>query len=282
MNILEAALGYASKGMSVIPLTGKKPSIGSWTPFQTRGASFGMIHGWEAKGLLKNVGIVCGKVSQNLVVIDCDGLEAVKAYKERFPMLLDTYTVATGSGKGAHFYYRVQFMPHTTRAVNVAVGNVELRADGCYVVASPSVHPDTNKLYVANSLPIKRVNNLYVLQEWITEMIRKKQSRNSPPSAPSAAVRHASAYGAAALQGEMNNVRMAREGGRNNALYRAALKLGSLVRDSKLDRHSVETSLMSVAHEIGYVNADGEAQAWKTIQSGLGIGIGNSREQNKY
>lgn len=279
MNVLEAALKYASCGMSVIPLVGKKPSISSWSPFQTRAASFGMIHGWEARELLKNVGIVCGKVSQNLVVIDCDGLEAVKAYKDRFPMLLDTYTVATGSGKGAHFYYRVQLMPHTTRAVGVGIGNVELRADGCYVVASPSVHPDTNKLYIANSVPIKRVNNLHVVQAWITDMIREKQKRNP---APSAAVRHASTYGAAALQGEMQNVRMAGEGGRNNALYRAALKLGSLVRDSKLDRHSVETSLMSVAHEIGYVNADGEAQAWKTIQSGLGIGLGNSREQNKY
>ena len=66
-NSLAAALQYAEIGFSVLPLKGKVPSLNAWSQYQVEPATFDEIHSWHRAGLLENVGIVCGAVSNNLV-----------------------------------------------------------------------------------------------------------------------------------------------------------------------------------------------------------------------
>ena len=147
-NPFDAALAYHNAGLCVIPLSGKRPALGSWKHYQRQRPPEAAIRRWQQEGLLRNVGIVCGAVSSNLVVLDFDGPGAYGAFAALFPTLAQSFTVATGSGKGKHVYLYVDTLPPTTRALDTPIGNVELRAEGTYVAAPPSVHPVTGSRYI--------------------------------------------------------------------------------------------------------------------------------------
>jgi hypothetical protein len=167
-NSLSAALQYAEIGFSVLPLKGKIPSLQAWTQYQVEPATFDEIHNWHRAGLLENVGIVCGAVSNNLVVLDLDGPAGYPAFAAMFPHLAETLTVATGGGVGQHVYLFADDLPDTVRAMKTPIGHLELRANGCQIVAPPSIHPDTGQSYqVEKASDILRVPDLADLVAWI-------------------------------------------------------------------------------------------------------------------
>ncbi len=167
-DVYRAMLAYQKRNLSILPLKGKRPSVESWMEFQSRVASEIEVHQWHKRRLLENVGIVCGKVSGNLVVLDFDGAGAFGAFAALYPSITRTYTVRTGSGQGKHVYLFVDKLPATTRALDTPIGNIELRAEGCYVAAPPSLHPVTGKPYeVEKALDILRVPNLDDVVAWI-------------------------------------------------------------------------------------------------------------------
>lgn len=160
-NSITAAGKYLALGLSVLPLHGKTPAV-AWGGYQRQHVSPAALRRWARRGLFGNVGIVCGKVSGNLVVLDFDSLEAYDAFRARFPDLVQTYVVFTG-GEGWHVYLRVDSLPPSRRGENV-----ELCSEGRQVVAPPSVHPLTGKPYrVESPAEIKRVSDLTTLVEWL-------------------------------------------------------------------------------------------------------------------
>src|SRR5689334_9400452 len=103
-SVSQAALTYAACGFSVVPLSGKRPTI-PWHSWQSRAAPEPLIRQWCAAGLLSNVGLVCGPASANLVVLDLDDPSGYTAFASTFSALANTYTVATGGGLGKHLYF---------------------------------------------------------------------------------------------------------------------------------------------------------------------------------
>lgn len=273
-----AAAWYAEYGLSVLPLVGKKPAV-QWEERQIKRATSGLISAWNHRGLFGNVGIVCGAVSSNLVVIDLDGMAAVRAWEIRWPEYYDTFTVRTGSGIGKHVYLRPDVLPATTRACGLPnVGNIELRANGCYVVAPPSIHPDTGEFYaVENDAPVMRVRDLQKVAIWLIGLMEAKK----PQAQPSAPVKRPAAptggrtmkWASAALDYECLTLRATPSGNQNNQLNLAAYNLGQIVADGHIDRMTVENALLNTALAIG----QDEAQSRRTIQSGLEAGMKNPR-----
>jgi hypothetical protein len=140
--IAHAALAYAARGWSVIPMLprGKRPLV-VWREFQQRAATPGEIEQWFKRWPDANVGIVTGAVSA-IVVVDVDlqhgGPASVAAAEAVRGPLPATVEAATGGG-GRHLYYA---HPGTTVANRVAVRpGIDVRGDGGCVVAPPSVHP---------------------------------------------------------------------------------------------------------------------------------------------
>lgn len=274
--ILETALMYAEQGMSVIPLHGKQPAMTttglpfSWSPYQVKRAPMSYIHEWNRRGYLKNIGIVCGKVSGNLAVIDLDGDESVIHFRDKFPELVETFTVRTGSLHGEHLYFYCDTLPPTTRTKGY-----ELRTDGCYVVAPPSCHPDTGEIYkLTTAWQIMQVPDLNRVKDWITSLIPQK----TPPPRPTngrSFNRNSTPYTRAALHYELRDLYRATEGNRNNQLNTAAYNLGQLVGDGLLNRSEVERELLAAATVIGL----DEIPAQRTIQSGLNAGINQPRSK---
>lgn len=167
-TVAVAAYRYAALGFSVLPLSGKVPAV-SWEIYQDTPATEAEIQAWEQAGLLAgNVGLVCGYVSGGLVILDLDGTEAYEAFQATFPYLLDTYTVASGSGRGVHLYYRAEVVPPPALALRTTCGNLELRSNRLQVVAPPSTHPDTGQPYrVQRPLDLKRTKTLGEVAGWI-------------------------------------------------------------------------------------------------------------------
>ncbi len=81
-------------------------------------------------------------------------------------------------------------------------------------------------------------------------------------------------YVRSAIEGEIEGVRNAREGERNNSTYLAAVKLGNLVGAGALSRGEAEDRLLDAALSSGLP----EAEARKTIRSGLRIGEREPRD----
>lgn len=276
--ILEAALRYAEQGFSVIPLNGKQPAMMpngkpfAWSGSQVKPAPMSYIHEWHLRGYLQNVGIVCGKVSGNLAVIDLDGDQPVAHFRDEFPDLVETYTIKTGSLHGAHLYFYCDALPQTTRTKGY-----ELRANGCYVVAPPSIHPVTGAHYSrATGWEIMRVPDLERVKQWILDMIPKRPAGTSQTQEKrTIGAATVPAWARAAVQYELRDLYRATEGSRNNQLNLAAYNLGQIVGDGHLSRHEIERDLLIAAQAIGL----DEISAQRTIQSGLEAGISNPRSK---
>lgn len=271
--VRDAAVGYFYNGMSVIPLTGKRASIG-WAIYQEEVAIPQTIHYWAKTGKLQNVGIVCGQVSKNLVVMDLDGQAAIEAYESKFPHLLDTFTVLTGSGKGKHLYYRVESLPPTTRVVYPNHQAIELRANGCYVVAPPSIHPDTHAAYrPAFSGQIVELPHMEDVKRWLYAYLARKNEPLATTGQRTISGGNAPRWADAALRYECRNVRSTREGNRSNQLFISARNIGQIVGDNILPQSTVEASLLRAAVSAGL----SEREALPIIQSGMTKGIAEPR-----
>lgn len=149
-ELLEAALAYVDMGLAVFPLIAreKKPSIKHGVNACSSDAAE-LRHWWEEHPR-DNVAIACGVVSGGLMVIDLDvdedsgkdGLETLRMWELEHGELPETARALTGSG-GVHILYRV--MGETPgNHVNKELG-VDIRSDGGYIVAPPSVHPNGQK-----------------------------------------------------------------------------------------------------------------------------------------
>jgi hypothetical protein len=264
-TVLAAALAYARLGFSVVAIKGKLASV-KWIPLQARRASMREIAYWHNRGLLTSVGVITGAVSGNLAVMDLDSLQTVSKFEFTFPELLNTYTVASNRGK--HIYWYVDRLPQTTKT-----DGYELRADKCYVVAPPSVHPSGKRYTVENPVEIARVPHLDHVVEFIDAIKADKQRESDNQRSQNTEQKPAikNLYAQTALDRECTNVRTATEGNANDQLNLSAFKLGQLVQLGYLTASTVESALLGAA--AGLSARDGENLTIKTIRSGLTAGM---------
>jgi len=163
-SILEEALRYLSMGMSIIPLKQKsKEPLIYWKEFQSRLPTKKEVEEWF-KGKDNNIAIVCGSISGNLIVIDFDDIEKFVQWYNRIEQtglketVLNTWIVETG--KGIHVYFRVKMDPLNFaakfRTAPRFIEGVDIKAEGGYVVAPPSIHPN-GKQYRFRTSDVEKV-----------------------------------------------------------------------------------------------------------------------------
>ena len=140
MEMYEYAKFYVNVlGFSVIPLIGKKPAI-EWKEYQKRKPTEEEIKKWFEQNNY-NIGIVTGAIS-GIIVIDLDSKEAIEfSKKHKFPK-----TPYVKTSKGYHLYFKYQNGVRNFQK-RPDLKDIDLRADGGYIVAPPSIHPDTKIKY---------------------------------------------------------------------------------------------------------------------------------------
>ena len=143
----KAAVWYCEHGFAIVPLNarGKIPAmkhgLNDWfdNPESARDV-------WS-KFPNYNIGIVCGAPSHGLLVLDFDideerekdGYATLRAWERAQGDLPETAVAITGSG-GMHYLYRTN-RNNIRPSANAELG-VDVRCDGSYIVAPPSIHPN--------------------------------------------------------------------------------------------------------------------------------------------
>ncbi|MDD5007479.1 MAG: bifunctional DNA primase/polymerase [Syntrophorhabdaceae bacterium] len=135
---LKAALHYLDRGFSVIPANRDKTPLIKWEPYQRQRATETEVKTWWTKYPDAMIGIVTGTIS-NLAVIDIDTDEGKEAIQEYIPDSLLMPIAETPKG-GQHLYFKCPDPPlsNNTRIIP----GCDLRGEGGYVIAPPSVNGD--------------------------------------------------------------------------------------------------------------------------------------------
>lgn len=232
-----AALAASRRGWLVFPLVpgGKRPAVAQWERRASTSATR-IARCWQHAPY--NIGLATGP--SGLVVIDLDVVKPGEAVPdgasalavlcaERGTDIPETFTVATPSG-GTHLYFTAPEGVELRNTAGKLAPKIDTRAVGGYVVA-PGSQIDGRSYVVVIDAPVAP------LPTWVAALLVPP---SPPPQRPMvvslAATDRRSAYLRAAVTAELERVRTGSEahGGRNNALYVAAVALGQLVAGGEL------------------------------------------------
>lgn len=170
--VLEQALTLFDRGWSVIPVGADKKPLVEWKKYQTERATREEVTGWFTKKSTVNLGIITGKIS-NLVVVDID-----PRHGGRRDALIgyETVIVETGGG-GWHYYFK--YKEGIQNFAGIAEG-IDIRGDGGYVIAPPSMHSSGNQYKWYHSPEKYEVLSLLpVVLGWINARAKQKSPTQS-------------------------------------------------------------------------------------------------------
>lgn len=126
---------YLKQGFNVIPIKdADKQAAIEWKEFQTVKITAAQIEQWFFSGGTFNVGIICGRISDNLVVVDFDDEKIWKKVKAYLKL-----TFTTKTARGVHLYYRTSI---PIRGFKIPDLGIDVKGEGGYVLAPPSLHPE--------------------------------------------------------------------------------------------------------------------------------------------
>jgi hypothetical protein len=252
-SLLRAALDYIGNGWPVFVLGRSKRPVANCRPCQAADPGHDRAecacltcHGFYAAttdaarlavmlravpgGLLA---VRTGTVS-GLLVVDVDPRNGGAVDRQ---LMTPTATVATGGG-GWHLYYR---HPGTaTVAALPGAAGVDIKGDGGYVAAPPSVHPGTGQPY------------RWTGHRTVTEMppalraaVTRPPEAAAPPHTGPVPTRPAAAISspAALLAAHLRAVQNAPEGRRRVTLYGAARGVARMVAAGAITEHDARAAL---------------------------------------
>lgn len=191
MQMMDHALDYANRGLWVIPLhtprnggcsCGKKNcgSVGKHprTKNGLKDATVDekQIREWWNRWPNANIGILTGRES-GIVVLDVDSEAGEKALKGRH--LPPTPVASTGRGLHRYFAY-----PNNGKRIKSAkvFEACDIKADGGYVVAPPSLHPSGRQYEWQDTLSLSDID-LADCPQWLIELTSGKTDRTDEPAA---------------------------------------------------------------------------------------------------
>ena len=166
LSMYDAAIEYAKKGFAVFPLKyrDKVPLTRNGCKDATTDAA--QIKAWWQKYPNANIGLATGSVSQNVFVIDLDidedrgidGYHSLEDWQREHGDFPETWTAITGRG-GYHLYYRGNGRIKNRAGI---IDGVDIRGNGGYVVAPPSIHKNGNRYeweYSPDEFEIAKADN---------------------------------------------------------------------------------------------------------------------------
>ena len=168
---LTVASFYASRGWRVLPLNGKAPR----TPHGFKDATIDpdRIRKWLQRWPEANIGIATGSAS-GIIVLDIDarngGLESLAQLEKEHGSLPQTVKVKTGDGFHLYFEYPGGHIPCRT---NIRPG-IDVKADGGYVVAPPSLHPNGARYKFASD-----PSRLADAPQWLVNVIQPAKANGA-------------------------------------------------------------------------------------------------------
>jgi hypothetical protein len=302
-QLRDAALGYASQGIPVLPLhhplphhrdlqpvTGDQPPalrtgcscrdpscaqvgkhpLGSLVPHGVKDATTNRarVLAWWTRHPRANIGLATG---HRFDVLDVDGPEGEQAIRE----LAATHgfqssgpLVRTGGG-GWHFYLAPAGLSNVQPR---ELEHVDWRGRGGYVVAPPSRHASGHPYQWATGRDLDTAPGLVPAVLWERLQPHQLRQPTSPVQLPAVADGLGDRYGRAALAEELARVAAAPKGQRNRQLWESTRNLYNLVAAGALNHREVDHGLLDAAERCGLL-AEEPRQTHRTLASGRQVGL---------
>lgn len=167
-DILRIAVNYYRRGWFVIPAVymAKRAEV-SWIQYRRDKPSLEQVGSWFGDEVNHNLGIICGQVSDGLVVLVFNREEDFAPFFSGEDIL--TKTPVARSKRGNHVYLKTD---QTVTSRIFAGGRFEVKGESTYVVAPPSIHPSGCQYRWLNP----EVSDLFFVPnfwEWVTERTRR-------------------------------------------------------------------------------------------------------------
>jgi hypothetical protein len=296
----EAALGYATRGVPVLPLhtprlrpvaaehdqavvavgcscgdqvcdrPGKHPRT-LLVPHGVTQATCDpkRVEGWWRRAPLANIGLATGHLVD---VLDLDGLEgvaALRAFATQHGWTPSGPLVRTG--RGWHLYLQPSGTGPRNPIHPELLAHVDWRGKGAYAIAPPSRHAHGAYTWVRDlDTPLEAAPPA------LRELLRPRQAKRAAHTA-TRPVEPGHPYGQAALDAECRELAdMPPDSGRNRRLFDAGLRLYSLAAGGVLDEAQVEQELLKAAERCGLLATEAKATRL-TLASARRIGMQHPR-----
>lgn len=265
------ARGYARRGWAVFPLAGKHPRTKHGLLDASRDAD--QVARWWDATPDASIGVRTGAApdGSGVWVLDLDAgtdaEERVEAEADGRPWR-ETLTARTGGG-GQHLVYLYDAdtavwlaAERLTLPTRNGIGGkgLDVRSDGGYIVAVPSLHDSGRQYEWANRCDIVPA------PEWLIRMVAKpvEVARVAPPP-PRV---EGNGYGASVLRNACAKVAATSEGGRHAELLRQARTVGGYLASAGIGYAEAETALCSAGVSTG----KDASEVRRTVRDGLAHG----------
>jgi hypothetical protein len=275
-TLLQAALDYAARGLAVFPCVPGAKEPACQRGFYAASLNPATIKRWWLARHDYNIAVRTG-IASGVWVFDIDGdagATSVAKLEAEHGQLPDTLISATSNGCHLWFCYT---SPIPCSAEHRFGRGLDVRGDGGYAMAPPSVHPDGPTYRWMNDRPPA------VAPDWLVKLARTRP----PPPALSISQRAIArrsiglpgAYARAALESETSALARTLPGSRNHVLNRAAFSLFQLVAGGELGEAEVINRLIAAATANGLMTDpnDGPRSVMRTIASGRRAGMQHPR-----
>jgi hypothetical protein len=272
-TVLATALALAAEGIAVFPIKYQSKEPDTYRGFYDATTNPATIKRWFGGAMKRNLAVRTGRAS-GIWVLDVDDPHALMALAEQHGQL--PVTRQSQSSRGLHLWFKTPVIPIQSSAGRVAIA-IDVKAEGGYVVAPPSVHPTGVAYRWIDDAPIAEAPS------WLLVLARKPPAPKPPPPLPSAPLGLggcSGAYGRKALEAEITILAKTPSGNRNNQLNRSAFSLFQLVAAGKLGAAEVEEALVEACMANGLVDSDGMRSVLATIRSGAGAGMQHPRSRD--
>jgi hypothetical protein len=310
LQLRDAALGYASLGIPVLPLHSPLPHRGDLQPLtgnrQLAGHAVGtgcscrdpscgqpgkhplgslVPHGvkdattnrarilaWWTSHPQANIGLATGHLFDVLDVDGPTGEHAIRTLAATHGLQSSGPLVRTGGG-GWHYYLAPTGLGNVRPA---GLKQVDWRGQGGYVVAPPSRHASGHPYQWAAG------RDLDTPPGKVPAVLLERLERRSPQRSlsslevPAAGDGPGGRYARAALAEELARVAAAPVGQRNQQLWESARNLYNLVAAGALQERPVHQGLLAAAERCGLLG-DEPRQTRRTLASGRQVGLAHPR-----
>ena len=304
----DAALGYASRDIPVLPLhyplprrvgvqpvtddrqlvppavgtgcscrdpgcgqPGKHP-LGALVPHGLHDATTNRarVLAWWTQHPQANIGLATGHRFDVLDVDGPTGAQAIRAFAGEHRLESSGPLVRTGGG-GWHFYLAATGLGNNRPS---GLEQVDWRGRGGYVVGPPSRHASGHPYQWVAGRDLDQP--LAEVPAPLLERLQRQLDRPDPQVASPVGDGPGPRYGRAALAQELARVATAPTGHRNQQLWEAARNLYNLVASGALDHQQVHHGLLQAAARCGLL-AEEPRQTHRTLASGRQVGLAHPR-----
>ena len=242
-NFLDVAMFYTEHNIKVFPVKrqDKKPLCANG--FKSATTDKVVLQEWNKKFSDCNIGIPTGQIN-NIFVVDIDGEQGFKSLN-RLELIygkLDTPTVITGKGK--HLYFKMPENVELKCSTSKIADHIDIRANGGYVVAPPSIHENGHRYTWENFIPNQ---DFPEAPSWLISLISNTEKQPLPVS------------------GVLEEISNAPQGQRNDTLYRRAISLIGRAMRENLNIADIKENIINAAMQSGLSTEE----ALKTFDNAL-------------